>query len=93
MRKIYHKKKEEIDEKAFSKRYRTNVKKIITAWKKGYSDMEISKFTGLDLPTLQRIKTDIELTHRRIRLEKRKSNLKENNIAQKKNHIFLNPFI
>jgi uncharacterized protein (DUF433 family) len=68
-------KQDKIDDKPLSKKYRTNVKRIIAAWKKGYSDMEISKLLGLDMFTLQQIKTEIELTHRRLRMERKRKSL------------------
>lgn len=83
---------EEIDPKALSQKYRTNVKKIISAWKKGYSDMEISRLLGLDMFTIQQVKTDIELTHRRLRMERKRKSLGENHAPQE-HHIFFSPFI
>ncbi|AQS57818.1 hypothetical protein [Desulforamulus ferrireducens] len=78
-----------IDEKALSKRYRTSVSKIIRLWKSGRSDMEVASLTGLDLFTLRQIKNDIELAHRRARLEKKKEALAKNQASL--NQIFLRP--
>ncbi|MCF8010150.1 MAG: hypothetical protein K9L17_02430 [Clostridiales bacterium] len=64
-----------VDHKEICKKYSTNVKKLISAWKKGYSDMEISKSYGVEIPVLQQIKSDLELAHRRKRMEKKKNNL------------------
>ncbi len=83
---------DKIDDKALSKKYRTNVKRIIAAWKKGYSDMEISQALGVDLFTVQQIKTDIELTHRRMRIDRKRKSLSEDH-APREHHIFLSPFI
>lgn len=74
----------EINVKKLAKKYRTNVEKIISAWKKGYSDEEILKLTGIDMFTLQQLKTDIELAHRRLRVERRGR-------QPKQHHIFLSP--
>lgn len=83
-------KKDKIDDKALSKKYRTNVKKLISAWKKGYSDMEVAQLTGVDTFTLQQIKIDIELAHRRLRNERKK---KSQGQITRERHIFLSPFI
>lgn len=79
-----------IDEKSLCKKYRTNVVPLIRAWKKGFSDMEIARETGIDLWKLQQIKTDIELAHRRLRLAKKKESLPGHAPVQR--HIFFSPF-
>ncbi len=61
-----------INEKELCRKYRTNVPRLIRAWKKGLSDLEISRATGINLSTLQRIREDIELAHRRLRLTEKK---------------------
>ena len=58
----------QVDEKALSKKYRTNVGRLIRAWKHGITDQEITVKTGIAPVTLHLIKQDIELTHRHIRL-------------------------
>jgi len=63
---------DKIDEKTLSRKYRTNVGKLIRAWKHGISDQEISTKTGLGLSTINSIKQDLELAHRYIRLSQRK---------------------
>ncbi|MGB9804238.1 hypothetical protein [Desulfofundulus sp.] len=63
---------EKIDEKSLSRKYKTNVSRLIRAWKKGLSDMEISSSTGIDMATLNRIRSDIEMAHRRLRLARKK---------------------
>lgn len=71
-------------EKNLNKKYCTNVNKLIKAWKKGLDDMEIAVATGLDPATLQRIRQDIELLHRRFRLtQKRETQAK----TEPDNHI------
>lgn len=57
-----------LDERTLSKKYRTDVNRLIRAWKKGLSDQEISFRTGVKPSTLHLIKQDIELDHRRHRL-------------------------
>ena len=83
---------EKIDEKSLCKKYRTNVAKLIRAWKKGLSDMEISRETGIDPVKLQHIKADIEIAHRRIRHAKKNAS-PFNDQAIRQRHIFFNPFI
>ncbi|MFZ5642785.1 MAG: hypothetical protein ACOY46_04235 [Bacillota bacterium] len=83
---------EKIDEKSLCKKYRTNVAKLIRAWKKGLSDMEISRETGIDPVKLQHIKADIEIAHRRLRQAKRNTS-PFNDQAVKQRHIFFNPFM
>lgn len=80
----------EIDEKSLSKKYRTSVTRLIRAWKSGQSDVEIASQTGVDLTTLRQIKTDIELAHRRIRLEKKKRALAQTQ-ASLQRQIFFKP--
>lgn len=80
-----------IDDKKLSKKYRTNVVKLIRAWKKGHSDMEIASCTGINMTTLHKIKGDIELAHRRQRMAS-KSKL-DGSYQDNKRHIFLKPQI
>ncbi len=79
-----------IDEKALSRKYRTNVPRLIQEWKKGTSDLEISKEMGIDLFKVQQIKADIELTHRRLRMAGKKASTQDQTYVQR--HIFLSPF-
>ncbi|HOV79106.1 MAG TPA: hypothetical protein PK728_03300 [Bacillota bacterium] len=62
----------QVNDKSLSKKYRTDVGRLIKAWKKGLSDDEIVKKTGIKQSTLYLIKHDIELAHRRIRLARKK---------------------
>ncbi len=64
-----------VDDKELSKKYRTNVGKLIRAWKRGISDQEIATKTGVATSTLHLIKQDIELTHRHMRLAQKKIKL------------------
>lgn len=57
-----------IDEKKLSQKYRTDVGRLIRAWKNGLSDLEITSRTGIKPSTLFLIKQDIELAHRHYRL-------------------------
>lgn len=81
---------DKIDEKSLCKKYRTNVARLIRAWKKGLSDIEIARETGIDLLKLQQIKTDIELAHRRLRMARKRNSAKDQATVQR--HIFLSPF-
>lgn len=58
-----------VDTEKLSKKYRTNVSKIISAWKKGKNDLEISSSLNIELTKLQRIRTEIEQAHNRSRYE------------------------
>lgn len=82
---------ERIDEKFLCKKYRTNVSRLIRAWKKGLSDMEIAQETGISAAKLLHIKADIEMAHRRIR-QARKNSSALGHQAVKQRHIFFNPF-
>jgi hypothetical protein len=64
-----------VDDKELSKKYRTNVGRLIRAWKHGITDQEISSKTGITPSTLYLIKQDIELTHRYMRLSQKKIKL------------------
>lgn len=85
------KSKIKIDEKSLCKKYRTNVVKLISAWKRGLTDMEIARSTGIDLATLNQIKSDIELAHRRVRLSRKKEALAAQTSIQ--HQIFFKPLI
>ena len=62
-----------VDERTLSKKYRTDVNRLIRAWKKGLNDQEITFRTGVKPSTLYLIKQDIELAHRRHRLAQEKT--------------------
>ncbi|MEG6617130.1 hypothetical protein V6C27_12000 [Peptococcaceae bacterium 1198_IL3148] len=85
-------KKSPVDEKKLSKKYRTNVSSLIRWWKNGKSDVEIATATGIDLLTLKKIKSEIEIAHRRQRLEQKKASL-ELDQASKQRQIFFRPLI
>ncbi|MDF9407105.1 MAG: hypothetical protein A4E52_00587 [Pelotomaculum sp. PtaB.Bin013] len=84
--------KSKVDEKSLSKKYRTNVGRLIKAFKLGLSDQEIADRTGVKLSTIYLIKQDIELLHRRLRLAKKKQELAEAQTLGK-HQIFFNPLI
>lgn len=83
---------DKIDEKWLSKKYRTNVVRLIRAWKKGHTDFEIARETGIDPVKLRQIKTDIEMAHRRLRLA-RKNGCRAAGQIPAQRHIFFNPFM
>ncbi len=82
----------EIDTKKLSRKYRTNVPRLIRAWKKGVSDPEISRHTGIHVTTLYQIKNDIQLAHRRARLAQKRKNAAETPACSQR-HILLRPFL
>lgn len=81
-----------MDEKKLSKKYRTNVSNLIRWWKAGKSDAEIASSIGIDAFTLQAIKSEIEIAHRRHRLEQKKAALGFNQSSNRR-QIFLRPFM
>lgn len=80
------------DEKALSKKYRTDVGRLIRAWKNGLSDQEITSKTGIKPSTLFLIKQDIELAHRRFRLAQKKE-MPVQHRAPAQYQIFFNPHL
>lgn len=84
--------KPQIDTEALCKRYRTNVKKMIRLWKDGHNDVEVASLTGTDLIIIKQIKTDIELAHRRLRLNQKKEALAKS-YASLQHQIFFNPLL
>lgn len=81
-----------IDEKTLSKKYRTNVGKLIRAWKHGLSDQEIASKTGVSLSTIHLIKQELELAHRYIRLAQKKQKCEQSH-ALDLDQIFFSPDI
>lgn len=79
-----------VDEKALSKKYRTDVGRLIRAWKHGLSDQEITSRIGVKSSTLYLIKQDIEMAHRRFRLARKKQELARAQ-APCQYQIFFNP--
>ena len=65
---VITRKKLKINEKDLCRKYRTNVHKLIQAWKQGLSDSDIANATGINPATLGQIREEIELIHRRLRL-------------------------
>ena len=82
----------EIDTKKISKKYRTNVPRLIRAWKKGISDPDISRYTGIQVTTLYQIRNDLELAHRRARVARKREEAGETP-AYAQRHILLRPLL
>jgi len=59
-----------LDIDKLTRKYRTNVPRIIKAWKKGLNDLEISLSLGVDYSTLRQLKNDIETEHLRARYQR-----------------------
>lgn len=81
-----------VDQKALSKKYRTDVGRLIRAWKSGLTDQEIAKRTGVNPATLYLVRQDIELSHRRFRLARKKQALAHFQ-APGQCQIFFNPHL
>lgn len=60
-------KKAVIDPEKLSKKYKFNVNKVIRAWKKGLSDLEISSSLGIDFFLLKQLRFEVESEHMRAR--------------------------
>lgn len=60
------------DEKALSRKYRTNVGKLIRAWKKGLSDREIAARLGVKSSVLYLIRQELSMAHTMARLEQKR---------------------
>jgi predicted transcriptional regulator len=82
-----------IDEKTLSKKYSTDVKKLIRAWKRGLTDQDIATKTGIKPTTLYMIKQDLELAHRRLRLAQKKQALVQDQALVGQYQIFFNPHL
>lgn len=82
-----------IDEKTLSKKYGTDVKRLIRAWKRGFTDQDIAEKTGVKPTTLYMIKQDLELAHRRIRLAQKKQALAQAQALVGQYQIFFNPHL
>lgn len=82
---------DKIDEKTLSRKYRTNVGKLIRAWKHGLSDQEVAAKTGVGLSTIHSIKQDLELAHRYIRLSRKKQQFNAHALGS--DQIFFSPDI
>lgn len=61
------KKKSIINEEKLSKKYKFNVARVIQAWKKGQSDLEISSGLGIDFFALKQLRYEVESEHMRAR--------------------------
>lgn len=60
-------KKQIIDPEKLSKKYKFNVNKVIKAWKKGLSDLEVSASLGIDFFLLKQLRSEVESEHMRAR--------------------------
>jgi hypothetical protein len=60
-------KKVVIDPEKLSKKYKFNVSKVIRAWKKGLSDLEISTDLGINFLMLKQLRFEVESEHMRAR--------------------------
>ena len=79
------------DTKELCRKYRTNVPRLIRAWKRGFNDLELSRVTGVNAATLHRIRSEIELHHRRSRLARMIS--ADGEAVPTQRHIFLRPLL
>jgi len=79
------------DTRELCRKYRTNVPRLIRAWKKGFNDLELSRVTGVNVATLNRIRSEIELHHRRARLARMLTADGQQTPTQR--HIFLRPLL
>jgi len=82
-----------VDEKALSKKYGIDVKKLIRAWKKGITDQDIARKSGINPTTLYMIRQDLELAHRRMRLAQKKQELLTSQSLADQYQIFFNPHL
>ncbi|MFA7466881.1 MAG: hypothetical protein WCY82_01265 [Desulfotomaculaceae bacterium] len=82
----------EINTQKISQKYRTNVPRLIRAWKKGISDPEISRHTGVNVTTLYQIKNELELAHRRVRLARKRESVDDTPVYAQR-HILLRPLL
>ncbi|MDA8235715.1 MAG: hypothetical protein M0Z31_13125 [Clostridia bacterium] len=57
------------DTEKLIRKYKTNIPRIIKAWKKGCNDIEISLSLGVDYSMLQQIRHDLETEHLRSRYQ------------------------
>ena len=69
-------KKDPVDIKKLSKKYKVDVTKIINAWKKDKNDTEISAALNIDLLKIFQIRQDVEDAHMQQRNNRRKNRLK-----------------
>jgi hypothetical protein len=58
----------EIDSKFLSKKYKTDVKRVVSSMKSGFTDFEISRRLGIDICQLAQLRYDIELAHQRHKI-------------------------
>lgn len=56
------------------KKYKCDIRKIISLWKKGRNDFEVSQSLGIDMFKVIQIRQEIAYLHERTRQKKLKSN-------------------
>jgi hypothetical protein len=69
------KNKSPVDTPALSRKYKCDINRIIRSWKKGKTDMEISKVMGIDVIKVFQIRQEIAAIHERER-QRRKGETK-----------------
>ncbi len=64
--------KNPVDIKKLSKKYKVDVGKVIRAWKNNKNDLEISEALNIDMLKIFKIRQDVEEAHNQARLKRQK---------------------
>jgi hypothetical protein len=64
--------KNPVDIKKLSKKYKVDVGKVIRAWKNNKNDLEISEALNIDMLKIFQIRQDVEEAHNQARLKRQK---------------------
>ena len=64
--------KNPVDIKKLSKKYKVDVGKVIRAWKNNKNDLEISEALNIDMLKIFQIRQDVEGAHNQARLKRQK---------------------
>ena len=64
--------KNPVDIKKLSKKYKVDVGKVIRAWKNNKNDLEISEALNIDMLKIFQIRQDVEEDHNQARLKRQK---------------------
>lgn len=64
--------KNPVDIKKLSKKYKVDVGKVIRAWKNNKNDLEISEALNIDMLKIFQIRQDVEEAHTQARLKRQK---------------------
>lgn len=64
--------KDPVDIKKLSKKYKVDVGRIIKAWKNDKNDMEISAAFNIDMLKIFQIRQDVEEAHAKARTDRQK---------------------